>query len=367
SGSWRKYWSAAAAIQGVTARAEATVPDTQPRPAATIPRRPRTAIRSGATATKANGHACGPGKQAPCMAPPTPASAMSRRIRVAPARPFAVRCRSSTVMGRLLLIWPRTRDFPVYERLIPTLTLPYIAGLTPPGWEVRFADDNYGEVDLSADVDLVGISVNTMSAVRAYALADAVRARGIGVVLGGWHVAFCPDEASAHADAVVVGEADDTWRRLLEDFKAGALAARYVSRNDTDLSHYPHVDRHLLDGRQYFTHNLLQATRGCPYRCSFCSVSTVNPKYRRRPVADVVEEIARLDGRTLFFIDDNLPIHREYTAELFRALIPLRRKWVGEASITSPTIPSCSTWRCAAAWSACSSAPSRSCPTRSAR
>lgn len=233
----------------------------------------------------------------------------------------------------MLLIWPRTRDFPVYERLIPTLTLPYIAGLTPPGWEVRFADDNYGEVDPAADVDLVGISVNTMSAVRAYALADAFRARGVTVVLGGWHVTFCADEAAAHADAVVVGEADDTWQRLLADFERGALAPRYTSRNDTDLSRYPHVDRRILDGRQYFTQNLLQATRGCPYRCSFCSVSTINPKYRRRPVADVVEEVRRLDGRTLFFIDDNLFIHREYTAELFRALIPLRRKWVGEASI----------------------------------
>src|SRR5262249_56626584 len=142
-------------------------------PAATMRRRPRTAIRSGGTATKASGHAWGPGKHAPCMAPPTAASAMSRRIRVAPALSFAVRCRSSTAMGRLLLIWPRTRDFPVYERLIPTLTLPYIAGLTPSGWDVQFADDNYGEVGLSADVDLVGINVNTMSAVRAYALADA--------------------------------------------------------------------------------------------------------------------------------------------------------------------------------------------------
>ena len=91
--------------------------------------------------------------------------------------------------------------------------------------------------------------------------------------------------------------------------------------------------RPLLAGRQYFTSNLVQATRGCPYRCSFCSVSTINPKYRRRPVADVVAEIAALQGRTLFFIDDNLFIHREYTRELFRALAPLRRKWIGEASI----------------------------------
>ncbi|MFQ5457886.1 MAG: B12-binding domain-containing radical SAM protein [Myxococcota bacterium] len=234
---------------------------------------------------------------------------------------------------RVLFIWPRTRDYPIYERLIPTLTLPYIAGLTPPHWKVRFADDNHGEVDPGAEVDLVAISVNTMSAHRAYALADGFRARGIPVVLGGWHVTFCPEEAAGHADAVVVGEADDTWRPLLGDFEQGRLQPRYVSRNDTDLGKYPRVRRDLLEGRPYFTKNIVQATRGCPFRCSFCSVSTINPRYRRRPIADVVDEIAGLKGPVLFFIDDNLFIHRKYTRDLFRALAPLKKKWIGEASI----------------------------------
>src|SRR5262249_27918802 len=127
--------------------------------------------------------------------------------------------------------------------------------------------------------------------------------------------------------------ADDVWSAVLGDAERGALRPRYVSRNDTDLARYPGVRRDLLNGRRYFTRNLVQATRGCPYRCSFCSVSTINPKYRRRPVEDVVTEIRRLDGRTLFFIDDNLFIPRRYTRELFEALVPLRRRWVGEASI----------------------------------
>src|SRR5688572_20955546 len=88
-------------------------------------------------------------------------------------------------MRRLLLIWPRTRDYPIYERLVPTLTIPYLAALTPADWDVAFADDNYGEVRTDQPADLVGISVNTMSAVRAYALADAFRARGVPVLLGG--------------------------------------------------------------------------------------------------------------------------------------------------------------------------------------
>jgi radical SAM superfamily enzyme YgiQ (UPF0313 family) len=236
-------------------------------------------------------------------------------------------------MRRLLLIWPRTRDYPIYERLVPTLTIPYLAALTPADWDVAFADDNYGEVRTDQPADLVGISVNTMSAVRAYALADAFRARGVPVVLGGWHVTFCPDEAGAHADAVVVGEADDVWQRVLADAARGALAPQYVSRNDTDLARYPSVRRDLLAGRRYATLNLVQATRGCPYRCSFCSVTTVNPKYRRRPVADVVRELAGLPGRRAFFIDDNLFVHRAYTRELFEAMIPLGKRWIGEASI----------------------------------
>src|SRR5262249_183448 len=178
-------------------------------------------------------------------------------------------------------------DFPVYERLIPTLTIPYIAGLTPPHWTVRFADDNYGEVDGMPAADLVGISVNTMSAQRAYALADRYRARGTRVVLGGWHVTFRPEEAAAHADAVVVGEADDVWSAVLGDAERGALRPRYVSRNDTDLARYPGVRRDLLNGRRYFTRNLVQATRGCPYRCTFCSLSPLNPHYPPPPAHHV--------------------------------------------------------------------------------
>jgi len=236
---------------------------------------------------------------------------------------------------RVTFIWPRSREFPVYERLVPTLTIPYLAALTPPHWEVTFADDNYGEVDLDARPDLVAISVSTMAAVRAYALADAFRARGVPVVLGGWHVSLCPDdgEAASHADAVVVGEADDTWPALLDDFERGRLKPRYVSHNGTDLAGYPRLDRGLLDGRKYLTTNLVQATRGCPYRCSFCSVSALNPKYRRRPVDDVVAEVTRLRGRSLFFIDDNLLVHREYSRRLFAALAPLGKKWIGEVSI----------------------------------
>src|SRR5262249_19040146 len=160
-----------------------------------------------------------------------------------------------------------------------------------------------------------------------------VRAGATPVVAGGCRVPSGPDEAAVNADAAVVGEADVCWAELLADWERGALKSRYTSRNDTDLRHYPGIRRDLLAGRHYFTTNLVQATRGCPYHCSFCSVSTVNPKYRRRPIADVVAEIEALPGRTLFFIDDNLFIHREYTRELFRALIPLRKKWIGEASI----------------------------------
>src|SRR5207247_2876974 len=101
--------------------------------------------------------------------------------------------------------------------------------LTPPSWSITIADDNCGEVDLASSVDLVGISVSTMGAVRDYELADAFRARGFPVVLGGWHATLLPDEAAAHADAVVVGEADDTGAALLNAFTRGSHAPRYGS------------------------------------------------------------------------------------------------------------------------------------------
>src|SRR5436309_8542826 len=131
-----------------------------------------------------------------------------------------------------------------YSRLIqfPQLTMPLIAALTPPEHEIYHTDEIVEAVRLDRPVDLVGISAPTPSALHGYALADAFRRRGVPVVIGGPHATALPEEAASHADAVVVGEAEDTWARLLEDAAAGRLDRFYRSTHRASLPGMPSPD-----------------------------------------------------------------------------------------------------------------------------
>src|SRR3954454_6165104 len=122
------------------------------------------------------------------------------------------------------------------------LTLPTLTALIPPelNAEVTCLDEGIGDVDVSRiDADLVGLTVITGTAVRAYELADALRRRGIPVVLGGPHVTLIPDDAQPHADSIVVGYAEDEWPRLLRDFAAGRLQPRYTQGPSLNLAGRP--------------------------------------------------------------------------------------------------------------------------------
>ena len=120
------------------------------------------------------------------------------------------------------LIYPDWGNFPLYyRRYISTLSLPTVAGLTPPDIDVSFTDERIEEIDFNDKPDLVGISSMTCQAYRAYEIAKIYREKGVPVVLGGVHPSLNPDEAQLHADAVVIGEAEESWPRLIEDFKRG--------------------------------------------------------------------------------------------------------------------------------------------------
>ncbi len=221
---------------------------------------------------------------------------------------------------------------------VPTLALPILASLTPPEIEISFTDDLLNPIDLEKglkEVDLVGITVLTKTALRAYRIADAYRRRGIPVVLGGIHPSALPEEAKEHADAVVIGEAEKTWPCLVEDFRRGDLKPFYRQEGFTDLSNIPKPRREILPRKGYFPLDVVQFSRGCPYRCEFCSVRKFfGDRYRFRPVADVVEEIKSLPHRLIMFNDDNVLGNLSYSKELFKALIPLKKKWVGETSLS---------------------------------
>jgi radical SAM superfamily enzyme YgiQ (UPF0313 family) len=208
----------------------------------------------------------------------------------------------------------------------------YVAAALPPGVTAQIVDEEVDVLDFDTDADLIGISFMTFNAPRAYEIADRFRAKGKKVVVGGYHPSLLPDEAAAHADSVCVGEAEGTVPRMIDDFRHGGLKPRYVA-GPVSLVGLPVPDRALIQKGQYAPVDTVQATRGCPNNCSFCSISSFfHQRFRTRPVDEVIDELRPL-SRYLLFMDDNITASRSYAEELFNRMIPLRKQWFSQASI----------------------------------
>jgi len=210
-----------------------------------------------------------------------------------------------------------------------------VAALTPPEVEVSLTDENVTAIDFEKATDLVGVTAQTITAQRAYEICDNFRARGVKVILGGIHPSTLPEEASQHADAVVIGEAEGIWPKLIEDFKTNKLQRVYMQRERPSLLKLPIPRRGLFAKGAYHVTNTISATRGCPHSCSFCSVTSfLGRTYRCRPIEEVIKEIETLKRRKLtVFVDDNIAGNPKYAKELFRALIPYKIKWIAQASV----------------------------------
>lgn len=250
---------------------------------------------------------------------------------------------------KLLLIAPssgrwrtasRSRLFNGRSFRFSLLSLLTVAAETPRDVEVRIVDEQVEDVPWDAPVDMVGITCMTAAAPRAYEIAARFRQRGVPVVLGGMHPTLCPDDATQHADAIVVGEAEGIWPQVVTDAKAGRLQSIYHNPSPPSLEALKPLPRHLLDSRRYATVQNVQATRGCPHGCDFCSVAAFNHRtQRQRPIAEVVAEITNLPGRFFIFVDDNLVADRRYARELFQALLPLRKRWITQATLSMADDP----------------------------
>ena len=225
-------------------------------------------------------------------------------------------------------------NFNATGALFPPLNLATLAALTPAEHEVAIDDGCLGPVRANRSADLVAITAMTAQAPAAYSLADQYRARGIPVVLGGIHPSMCPEEAGQHADAVVLGEADRLWPDLIQDFAHGNMKSRYHDPDPIDLAQIASPRRDLLDPKGYVIFNSVQTTRGCPFNCNFCSVTTMSGvKYRFRPVEKVIEEINVLDNRFIYFVDDNIIGVPRRAKELFKAFTPLKLGWASQVTI----------------------------------
>ncbi len=220
------------------------------------------------------------------------------------------------------------------------LSLTTLAALTPPEWEVEIHDARIRPVDYDKRVDLAGITGLTSEMPSAYEIADNFRARGVTVVMGGVHVSALPEEALEHADAVVIGEAEPVWKVLLDDFSKGKLKKTYRG-GLCDMKGMAVPRRELLDKNMYGSgFYTLQATRGCPFNCDYCTVTSFfGHEFRTRPVEEVVEEIKGLGSKEFFFMDDNIAGRPGYAVELFEKLIPLKLRWGSQVSITMARNP----------------------------
>jgi radical SAM superfamily enzyme YgiQ (UPF0313 family) len=238
---------------------------------------------------------------------------------------------------RITLIYPsvgRKENTP-YVRAwqMQPLSMALLAGLTPPEVELRFYDDRVEEIPFDEPTDLVALSVETFTALRAYKIARRFRARGVPVVMGGYHVTLLPDEAALEADAIIVGDAEPIWTQLLDDARHRNLKAMYDGRGRRALSGV-RLRREVFDGKSYQNITLVEFARGCHFKCDFCSITAFHEaNQNHRPARDVVAEMEATGSQRFFIVDDNIVSKPEKVRELCRELVPLGVNWVGQASI----------------------------------
>ncbi len=241
------------------------------------------------------------------------------------------------------------------------LNLPYIAAVTPPDVEVRIIDEAFEKIDFEEKTDLVGITAQTPVAPRAYQISREFKKRGVPVVMGGVHASMLPEEALRNVDTVVIGEGEEVWPNLIEDFKKGEMKQIYSGNEFIDASRLPLPRRDLLNEKYYIPLKLLETTRGCPHRCDFCGVSKFfGFRYRSRPIREIEAELKTifkngpvmspffkkilslfskdlpyfLKRRLLYIIDSNIAGDKRFCLDLLSVLKQFDLLWYGHAPVS---------------------------------
>jgi radical SAM superfamily enzyme YgiQ (UPF0313 family) len=232
---------------------------------------------------------------------------------------------------------------PIKYALFPPLGLATLAGYLRPDDEVRIWDEHVERLRLDDDrPDLVVIQPYITSARRSYALADAYRARGVHVAMGGLHVTSLPDEAAQHADTVFLGPGEDTWPVFLEEFRRGEPRTRYTSKVGRTLAGLPPIRRDLIQRHRYLVPNSIVVSRGCPHHCDFCYKDAFfdgGKSFYTATVDDALAEIERMPGRHVYFLDDHLFGNRRFAEGLFAGMAGMGRVWQAAATVDSILAP----------------------------
>ncbi|MDR1136248.1 MAG: B12-binding domain-containing radical SAM protein [Clostridiales Family XIII bacterium] len=229
---------------------------------------------------------------------------------------------------------------------IPNLCGLILAALTPDKHTFVYLDEEIEDIDYDEPVDLVAITAMSFQANRAYQISSEFKKRGVTVVMGGIHASIACEETLEHCDAIAVGEGENSWPALLEDFENGVLKRQYRAGD------YPPVEtlvspRYDILKHEHYLAYPIQATRGCPYSCDFCSIKHASGhRYRMRDIKDVINDIkeaekynggnvAGVEKKAYFFVDDNLYVNREYNKALFAAMAELSIVWDGQGTVNT--------------------------------
>lgn len=214
------------------------------------------------------------------------------------------------------------------------MSLAILAALTPSHVEIKITDELVDDIDFNYPADLVAITTNTTNSPRAYEVAGTFREKGVKVIMGGIHPSVMQDEALLHADSVFIGEAEELWNTVIDDFRGNSLKQLYKPETYPDPANIPFGRWDLLKTGRYYTRRTFQSTRGCPHGCSFCSSTQFfGKKHRCRPVGNVIVELKEYKGRLAIFIDDNIAGNPAYARELFTEIKKIKRRWVAQSSI----------------------------------
>lgn len=244
---------------------------------------------------------------------------------------------------RVLLIAPTALDYngvPIKQsRLhLPGLTLPMLAAVTPPYVNLRLVSETVEDIPFDEPWDLVGLTGMGSGIFRAWQIADEFKKRNVPVVIGGIAASLAdPEWILRHADSLVTGEAEDIWPTVIEDFRQGQLKQRYDMKVRPDINTLPVPRYDLMNRHKMGLWRPVQATRGCPFPCSFCSIqSYFERSYRKRPVDQVIRDVreAKKNGtHYIAFIDDNIGVDWNYFEKLMTALISEKIIWMSQCSI----------------------------------
>ena len=219
-----------------------------------------------------------------------------------------------------------------YDAMKP-LIFPIIESVTPKDVEIEYIDERIEDIPDRIDSDVIALSVETFAARRAYQIAKKYKTNQNKIVMGGFHPSAEPEEALEYCDAVLIGDAEDTWPVFIEDLKKGEIKKQYVSTNTKPLQKID-FNSQAFSGKKYNKIGLVQFSRGCKFNCDFCSVNAFySCKVRQKSLETIVEEIRDIKEKILFFIDDNIFLNEKTAIELFNAIKPLKKKWACQISM----------------------------------